>query len=165
MQGNPEIIALLNGLLAGELMARDQYFIHARMYENWGYRKLHERIWHEMEDETGHADWLIRRILFLEGTPQVVPSPAPKVGKDVPEMLRNDLAVEYAVVAELKQAIARCEALGDYVTREMLERMLDDTEEDHAHWLEKQLGLIERVGLANYLQVQLSEGSGGGASS
>lgn len=160
MKGNKEIIGMLNGLLAGELMARDQYFIHARMYENWGYQKLFARVFHEMQDETEHADWLIKRILFLDGTPVGVPSSPLNIGKDVQEMLKNDLAVEYQVVAELKQVIARCEALGDYVTREMLEKMLDDTEEDHAHWLEQQIGLIDMIGLKNYLQSQM-----GGAAS
>lgn len=160
MKGNKEIIGLLNGLLAGELMARDQYFIHARMYENWGYQKLFERIWHEMHDETEHADWLIKRILFLDGQPEMDPAASMKIGRNVPEMLQSDLAVEYEVVAELKKVIARCEALGDYVTREILEKMLDDTEEDHAHWLEKQIRLIDMVGLQNYLQSQM----GGGAS-
>ncbi|HJW02420.1 MAG TPA: bacterioferritin [Azospira sp.] len=159
MKGHAEVIDLLNQLLAGELMARDQYFIHARMYENWGLTKLFARVWHEMADETEHADWLIRRILFLEGTPAMTPAMTPatplKIGKKVPEMLKSDLAVEYSVVKALKQAIARCEALGDYVTREMLEKMLDDTEEDHAHWLEQQLGLIDMLGLENYLQAQL----------
>lgn len=159
MKGSKEIIAALNRLLAGELAARDQYFIHARMYENWGYRRLFERIWHEMHDETEHADWLIRRILFLEGSPEMAPAAPLKIGKDVPQMLKNDLAVEYQVVADLKAVIARCEAVGDYVSREGLEKMLDDTEDDHAHWLEQQLGLIEMVGLKNYLQAQL-DGSG-----
>ena len=159
MKGHAEVIDLLNQLLAGELMARDQYFIHARMYENWGLTKLFERVWHEMADETEHADWLIKRILFLEGTPAMTPATPLKIGKKVPEMLKSDLAVEYSVVKELKQAIARCEALKDYVTREMLEKMLDDTEEDHAHWLEQQLGLIEMIGLENYLQAQLGSGT------
>lgn len=159
MKGHPEVIDLLNHLLAGELAARDQYFIHARMYENWGLSRLQERVWHEMHDETEHADWLIRRILFLEGVPRMTAASPLRIGQDVPEMLRNDLAVEYEVVADLKRVIARCEALGDYVTREGLEQMLDDTEEDHAHWLEQQLGLIRMVGLENYLQAQL-----GGAS-
>jgi len=158
MKGSKEIISILNHLLAGELAARDQYFIHARMYENWGYTRLFERIWHEMEDETGHADWLIRRILFLEGGPAMKPALPLKIGKDVPGMLKNDLSVEYQVVADLKKAIARCEALGDYVTREGLAQMLDDTEEDHAHWLEKQLGLIRMVGITNYLQSQMAGG-------
>lgn len=159
MKGNKEIIAVLNQLLAGELAARDQYFIHARMYENWGYGRLFERIWHEMQDETEHADWLIRRILFLEGVPEMVPASPLRIGKDVQQMLKNDLAVEYEVVAALKDAIARCEAAADYVTREGLEKMLDDTEEDHAHWLEQQLGLIEMLGLKNYLQSQMAGGT------
>lgn len=159
MKGNKEIIGILNHLLAGELAARDQYFIHARMYENWGYKRLFERIWHEMHDETEHADWLIRRILFLEGTPEMVPASTLKIGKNVPEMLKSDLAVEDQVVADLKKAIVRCESAGDYVTREGLEKLLDDTEEDHAHWLEQQLGMIEMVGLKNYLQSQTSGSS------
>lgn len=162
MKGHKEMLAILNRLLAGELAARDQYFIHARMYENWGYRRLYERVWHEMHDEAEHADWLIRRILFLEGVPEMTPAAPLKIGRDVPGMLQNDLAVELQVVAELRAAIGRAEALGDYVTREGLEKMLDDTEEDHAHWLEQQLGLIAMVGLQNYLQSQIA---GGAASS
>ena len=157
MKGHKEVIAALNHLLMGELAARDQYFIHARMYENWGYRKLYERVWHEMHDETEHADWLIRRILFLDGVPEMTPASPLKIGKDVPQMLKNDLAVEIEVVAELRQAIALCESKGDYVTREGLEKLLEDTEHDHAHWLEKQLGLIEMVGLKNYLQSQTGD--------
>lgn len=160
MKGKSEVIKLLNQLLAGELMARDQYFIHARMYENWGLKRLYERIWHEMHDETGHADALIARILFLDGTPGMTPAKSMKVGKSVKEMLANDLEVEYQVVAELRAAMARCEALQDYVTRDLLLKMLDDTEEDHAHWLEQQLGLIERVGLENYLQSQMGAPTG-----
>ena len=155
MQGNKKIIATLNKLLAGELAARDQYFVHARMYEDWGYRKLYERIWHEMEDETAHAAALVQRILFLGGTPDVRPGVAPNIGKDVPSMMANDLAYELAVVKNLKKAVAECEVEGDYVTRELLEGLLKDTEEDHTHWLEQQLGLIERLGLPNYLQSQL----------
>lgn len=157
MKGNSEVVKLLNELLAGELMARDQYFIHARMYENWGLKKLNERIWHEMQDETEHSDWLIKRILFLEGVPGMVPAKSMKVGKTVPEMLKNDLAVEISVVKELRAAIARCEVHQDYVTREMLLKMLDDTEEDHTHWLERQLKLIEMMGLENYLQAQMGD--------
>ncbi len=160
MKGHKDVIAALNRLLAGELAARDQYFIHARMYENWGYTRLYERVWHEMHDETGHADWLIRRILFLDGTPEMVPTSPLKIGKDVPQMLGNDLEVEIQVVAELRQAIALCESRGDYVSREGLEKLLDDTEHDHAHWLEQQLGLIERIGLKNYLQSQMGGSPG-----
>lgn len=154
MQGNKEVIDYMNFLLAGELAARDQYFIHSRMYEEWGYTKLFQRIGHEMEDETLHADGFIRRILTLGGTPVCVPS-AIKVGKDVPEMLRLDLETEYEVQANLKKGIKLCEEKQDYVSRQLLLEQLKDTEEDHAHWLEQQLRLIELLGEQNYLQNQL----------
>jgi len=156
MQGNPQVIATLSALLVDELAARDQYFIHSRMLYDWGLDKLAERLAHEVEDETGHAAALISRILFLEGTPSMTPSQI-NVGSDVPQILKNDLAVELMVVGNLRNAIALCEKEQDYVTREILEPMLDDTEEDHAHWLEQQLGLIDLVGLPNYLQSQMEE--------
>ncbi|MCG6868609.1 MAG: bacterioferritin [Gammaproteobacteria bacterium] len=155
MKGNDKVIGQLNALLAGELAARDQYFIHSRMYEDWGLGKLHERLNHEMEEETEHASRLIERILFLEGTPNMEASVPLRVGKDVPEMLGNDLEIEIQVVSALREAIAACESAGDYQTREILEVLLADTEEDHAYWLEKQLGLIDKVGLKNYLQSQM----------
>jgi bacterioferritin len=155
MKGKKEVIAQLQKLLRGELAARDQYFTHSRMYEEWGLTKLYERINHEMEDETGHADALIKRILFLEGTPDLSEQEGLRIGQDVSSMLKNDLDVEYEVIGALKEAIALCEAEQDYQTREVLERMLADTEEDHAHWLEQQLGLIEKIGLQNYLQSQM----------
>ncbi len=155
MKGDAKVIDHLNKLLAGELTSVDQYFIHSRMYENWGLKKLYERIEHERSDEVGHAEMLIRRILFLEGTPNLAVRDPLKIGKDVPEMLRNDLALEIAVVAALKEAIAHCETVRDFQTREILEQMLDDTEEDHAHWLEQQLWLIDKTGLQNYLQSQM----------
>lgn len=153
MQGKQTVLDCMNQLLAGELAARDQYFIHSRMYAEWGYSKLYERIAHEMEDETQHADAFIRRILMLEGTPVVVPEPI-TVGKDVVDMLKLDLAVELSVRDNLKAAIALCEQEQDYVTRQMLVEQLKDTEEDHAHWLEQQLRLIDAMGLQNYLQSQ-----------
>jgi bacterioferritin len=156
MKGNETIIKHLNALLAGELTAIDQYFIHSRMYEDWGYTKLFERIKHEHEEETEHATRLIQRILFLEGTPDMTKRiPEIKVGKTVPKMLKNDLKLEYLVVDHLRDVIAICEKEGDYETREILEVLLDDTEEDHAYWLEQQLGLIEHIGLNNYLQSQM----------
>ena len=155
MKGSQKVINQLQTLLRGELAARDQYFIHSRMYDDWGLSKLYERIGHEMEDETKHADDLIRRILFLEGTPDLSEQDGLRVGSTVEEMLRNDLEVEYEVVAALKEAIAVCESEKDYQTREILETMLEDTEEDHAYWLEKQLGLIKHIGLKNYLQSQM----------
>jgi bacterioferritin len=155
MKGNEQVIGYLNELLAGELTAIDQYFVHSRMYENWGFSKLYERIAHEVLDETHHADALIKRILFLEGVPDLSKRDPLDVGRTVEEMLKNDLALELAVVTALRKVIAFCESVQDYQTREILQVMLEDTEEDHAHWLEKQLGLIERIGLQNYLQSQM----------
>lgn len=155
MKGNTKIIDILNKLLTNEMSAADQYFIHSRMYEDWGLKKLHERISHEQEEELEHASALIERILFLEGTPDVASRDPLKVGKDVPEMLKNDLQVEYEVGQALKDAIAVCEQEKDYQTREILEVLLRDTEEDHTYWLEQQLSLIDKVGIQNYLQSQM----------
>jgi bacterioferritin len=155
MQGKAIIIAELNKLLAGELTAIDQYFIHSRMYQDWGYNKLFERISHESDEEKQHAAWIIERILFLEGTPEMTLREPLNVGKTVPDMLKNDLQLEYNVVKNLKAAIKLCELEQDYQTREMLEKQLDDTEVDHAYWLEKQLRLIDQIGLQNYLQSQM----------
>ena len=155
MKGNANVIAALNGLLASELSAMDQYFIHSEMYQDWGLTKLYERIGHEFEDEKGHAKLLIERILFLEGTPDLTTRDPIHVGKDVPEMLQNDLQLEYDVAAALKTVIKLCEQEQDYQSREILEKLLDDTEDDHAYWLEKQLGLIKLIGLPNYLQSQI----------
>jgi bacterioferritin len=155
MKGNPRVIEAMNGLLAAELTAMDQYFVHAQMYADWGLTKLHERLAHEFEDEKGHATALIDRILFLEGTPDLSTRTGLAVGKDVPEMLKNDLALEYAVGDSLKDAIKLCEKERDYHTREILETLLEDTEMDHAYWLERQLGLIEKLGLENYIQSQM----------
>ncbi|MBA1275485.1 bacterioferritin [Stutzerimonas nosocomialis] len=154
MQGQTPVIEYLKELLRGELAARDQYFLHSRMYADWGYTKLYERINHEMEEETQHADVLLQRILFLEGTPDMTPE-AIHPGQTVPEMLRSDLALEYKVREALAKGIALAEAHGDYPTRDLLAVQLHDTEEDHAYWLEQQLGLIDRIGLQNYLQAQV----------
>ncbi|SET34010.1 bacterioferritin [Nitrosomonas marina] len=155
MKGNARIIDTLNTLLAAELTAMDQYFTHSRMYEDWGFSKLYERIDHEMDDEKQHADQLIKRILFLEGVPAVGNRSALRIGNDVPAMLKNDLELEREVIVALRDAIAACEQEQDYQTREILETLLAETEEDHAYWLEKQLGLIEKIGLHNYLQSQM----------
>lgn len=155
MKGNTKIIDSLNTLLSGELTSMDQYFIHSRMYQDWGLEKLYERIDHEFDEEKGHASRLIERILFLEGTPDLTKRAGLNIGKDVPQMLDNDLQLEYSVDKALKAVIKECEDGQDYQTREILEGMLADTEEDHAYWLEKQLGLIKKVGLQNYLQSQM----------
>lgn len=154
MQGQTQVIDYLKQLLRGELAARDQYFLHSRMYADWGLHKLYERIDHEMQEETQHANALLERILFLEGTPDMTPEPI-NPGKTVPEMLRNDLALEYQVREALAKGIALCEQHGDYVSRNILVDQIEDTEEDHAYWLEQQLGLIDRIGLQNYLQSQM----------
>ena len=159
MQGKQNIIDALNGLLAMELAAMDQYFIHSRMYEDWGLYKLYERIDHEFDDEKSHASKLIQRMLFLEGTPDMTKRTGFKVGTEVVSMLESDLRVEYEVAKELKDVIELCEKEKDFVTREILESLLDDTEMDHAYWLEQQLGLIKKVGLENYLQSQMGSGS------
>lgn len=156
MKGNQKIIDTLNSLLTNELSAADQYFIHARMYEDWGLNKLFERIKHESEEELEHATALVQRILFLEGTPDVASREKLNIGKDVPSMLKSDLDIEYDVGNRLKAAIALCETEKDFQTREILEVLLKDTEEDHTYWLEQQLGLIDKVGLQNYLQSQMS---------
>ncbi|WP_432454118.1 MULTISPECIES: bacterioferritin [unclassified Agarivorans] len=155
MKGDSDVIDALNRLLMNELTAMDQYFIHSRMYEDWGINKLFERIDHEYDDEKGHASLLIQRILFLEGTPDLSQREPLRVGKDVPSMLENDLKVEYEVDAMLKETMALCELKKDYVTRNMLQALIDDTEMDHAYWLEQQLGLIKKIGLENYIQSQL----------
>jgi bacterioferritin len=159
MKGNPEVIAQLQRLLANELAAIDQYFIHSRMYEDWGYAKLFERIDHETTEEKEHASMLIRRMLFLEATPDLSQRDGLRVGATVSEMLANDLQLEYDVAAALKEAIVCCERERDFQTRAILEQLLRDTEEDHAYWLEQQLGLIEHVGLQNYLQAQMQPGA------
>ena len=153
MKSSQKVIDYLNFLLSGELGARDQYFIHSQMYAEWELGKLHDRIYHEMEDETLHARLLINRIIMLGGTPNMQVGKI-NIGTDVPTMLKNDLDLEYTVQEHLKEGIAICGAERDYVTRDMLVRQLEDTEQDHAHWLEKQLRLIELMGLQNYLQSQ-----------
>ncbi len=155
MQGNKNVIEGLNTLLGYELAAMDQYFVHSQMYIDWGLNKLYERINHEFDDEKGHATKLIERMLFLGGEPDMQTRVGYKVGKTVPEMLQSDLRVEYEVADKLRVVIAMCESEKDFVSRDMLMILLDDTEMDHAHWLEQQLGLIEMLGLSNYLQSQM----------
>lgn len=155
MKGSQKVIDVLNFLLAGELTAVDQYFIHSRMFEDMGLIKLYERLDHEREEETDHADQMIKRILFLEGKPDLSKREPLNVGGSVPEMLQNDLNVEYSVINNLKDAIALCEQEKDFETRAMLVKQLEDSEEDHAYWLEKQLRLIETIGLENYCQSQM----------
>ena len=159
MKSDKKIISILNELLAGELTAVDQYLIHGEMYADMGFVRLAEKALHESEHERLHARALIQRILFLEGTPDLAKREALKVGKNAPDMLKADLSVEYKVVGDLKKAMAACEKERDYVTRDMLAVQLEDTEMDHAYFLEKQLRQIELVGLQNYLQSQMGAGT------
>lgn len=154
MKGKIVVINSLNKLLAGELAARDQYFVHSRIFEDMGYTKLFQHIDHEMQEETDHAHQFIHRILMLNGQPVVVPENI-NVGTDVVSMLQNDLETELTVRENIKETIKLCEQEQDYVTRQFLVTQLQDTEEDHAHWLEQQLNQIKVMGLQNYLQSQL----------
>lgn len=160
MKGSKKVIDRLQQLLNGELAARDQYMAHSRMYRDWGLLRLYERLNHEMQEEIEHADALIERMQFLEAQPDFTQQDEVRVGKNVEQMLKNDLAVEYEVSAALKEAIAVCEQERDYDTRKILVKLLDDTEMDHAYWLEQQLRLIEMIGLPNYLQSQMGPGAG-----
>ena len=157
MKGDKKIVDLLNELLTGELSASDQYLIHGEMVADLGLPQLAAHMLHESEHEHSHAKLIIQRILFLEGKPNVGKRDALNVGHNVKQMLENDLALEYKVVKHLKKVIDACEKVSDYVTREMLVQQLDDTEMDHAYWLEKQLKLIELVGLENYQQSQMQD--------
>lgn len=155
MKGDAAVIEQLNGLLAYEMTAADQYLIHARVYADMGLHKLQERVQHEQQEELEHARRLIDRILFLEGTPDLGARATMNTSRDVPEMLRADLAMELEVVSRLRAMIKVCEAHNDYVTRHMLRELLSDTEEDHVWWLETHLALIDKMGLQNYLQSQM----------
>jgi len=155
MKGSQRVIDQLQKLLNCELAARDQYFAHSRIYEDMGLNKLYERLNHEMEEETEHADVLVKRILFLEGTPDLSNADDLKIGETVEEMLQADLDVEYYVANLLKETMTICEEEQDFQTRAALQPLLYDTEEDHARWLEQQLRLIKMIGLPNYLQAQM----------
>ena len=154
MQGDSQVIDLLNEVLTGELTAINQYFLHSRICKNWGYKKLADYIYKESIDEMKHADTLIERILFLEGLPNVQRLSKVNVGQTVPEILKNDLGVEMVAVPLLKKGIKLCRDLGDNGSEDLLLRILK-AEEEHVDWLEAQMELIKQLGEQNYLAQQL----------
>jgi bacterioferritin len=155
MKSKPVILSMLNARLAAELSAMDLYLLQGRMLENWGYRKLHERFVHESSDERGHADRIIQRILFLDGSPDLAPRLKLQTGNNPKDMLENALEYELDVAKALNEGIKVSESEGDNGTRHLLEQLLKDTEEDHIFWLESQLKLIGTLGLEKYLAQQL----------
>lgn len=156
MKGNSKIIAALNDILTHELTGINQYFIHAKMCANWGYRRLAEIIHKESIGEMKHADELIERILYLEGVPNMQKLNKVRVGETVAEQLKLDLALETSAIEQLNQAIALAVEVGDNGSRELLEKILT-SEEGHADWLESQLNLVGQVGEQNYLSQQIRD--------
>lgn len=155
MKGDAKVIEHLNKILANELVAINQYFLHSKMYKDWGLKELADHEYEESIDEMKHADALIERILFLEGLPNLQHLGKLLIGENTLEMLKCDLQLELAAIPDLRDAITYCESVRDYGSRELLENILE-SEEEHVDWLETQLSLIDKVTLENYLQSKMS---------
>lgn len=156
MKGDKNVVTHLNKLLGNELVAINQYFLHARMFKNWGFTRLNDHEYHESIDEMKHADRYIERILFLEGIPNLQDLGKLNIGEDVEEILRSDLNLELDGARDLREAISYADSVRDYVSRDLMITILSD-EEEHIDWLETELDLINRLGIQNYLQTQLKE--------
>lgn len=154
MKGDRKVIELLNRVLRNELAAINQYFLHSRMFKDWGLKSLGDYEFHESVDEMKHADSLIERILFLEGLPNMQDIGKLRIGEHTKEMLECDLALEMEAIPDLRVAIEYCESCKDYVSRDLFDSILE-SEEEHVDWLETQLDLIDRVGIENYQQSQM----------
>ncbi|MFT4714049.1 MAG: bacterioferritin [Candidatus Azotimanducaceae bacterium] len=156
MKGEVKVIELLNTALGNELVAINQYFLHSRMYKDWGLEVLADQEYEESIDEMKHADELIQRILFLEGLPNLQSLGRLNIGENTSEMLQSDLDLELEAIPLLKEAIKHCESVNDYVSRDLFDRILG-SEEEHVDWLETQIGLVKRVGIQNYEQSMISK--------
>ena len=155
MKGDRKVISYLNTVLKNELTAINQYFLHSRMLKDWGFKELAEKEYEESIDEMKHADALTERMLFIEGLPNFQDLGKIMIGENVQEILECDLKLEMAAMPDLREAIAYCESVNEYVSRELFENILE-SEEEHVDFLETNLELIEKVGLQNYLQSQMS---------
>lgn len=154
MKGDSKVIEFLNKALANELIAINQYFLHAKMYQDWGFKKLGDYEYHESIDEMKHANILTERILFLEGLPNLQELGKLYIGENTLEMLQCDLKLEHQAIPLLREAVEYCDSIKDYVSRDLFNGILDN-EEEHVDWLETQLSLIEKIGIQNYLQAQI----------